>query len=105
MTNNNSYIEKILFSAIEKEKEYAFNNNRVHLIMKGINELSIKTLYEAQRFTPKLVIQYCVSIAASVFLGCIIGNLFDICSTNSILAACTEIEQLSIGFGGFILPI
>lgn len=100
---NNSDLEKILYSAVEKEKEPIFLSNRVDLIMDRVNELSMQTAFEAQRLTPKVAFVYGLSIAASICIGCIIGNLAQI--TTSIQVSSASLDLINIGFSTLVLPI
>lgn len=104
-SSNNSYFEKQLLSAIEKEKEKVFHNNRVNIIMDKVNELSMQTFFEMQRFTPRIALVYGLSMVVTICVGCFIGSLTDISSTVFVTTSNAGINFLDIGFGGFILPI
>lgn len=102
--NNSSLIDNLLSSAINKEKGSVDNNSRVNLIMDRIYDLTVHTSFENQRFTPRVVFVYGLSIAASVLVGCIIGNMVQL-SANSIMAISTSVDIINIGFGSMVLPI
>lgn len=101
--HNNSHLEKIIYSAIEKEKDPVFRSNRVNLIMDKVNELSLQISFENERITPKIAFVYALSIAASICLGCIIGNLAQI--YTSIQVSSTSLDLINVGFSSLILPI
>lgn len=101
--NNNSHLEKILYSAVEREKEPVFLDNRVNVIMDKVNEMSVQTKFETQRLTPKLVFIYGLSIAASVLVGCIIGNVAST-SVNALQASAEYFDLINIGFNSLVLP-
>lgn len=101
--HNNSHLEKIIYSAIEKEKEPIFRSNRVNLIMDKVNEVSLQISFENQQLTPKMAFVYGLSIAASIFLGCVIGNLAQI--YTSIQVSSTSLDLINVGFSSLILPI
>lgn len=95
--DNGWYLEKLLYLAVEKEKETVASAGRVDLIMDKVYELSLQTRLEAQRLSPKLAFLYGLSIAASVLLGCFIGNLADI-SANMLHVYPDSLDLLDIGF-------
>lgn len=101
--SSNSHLEKIISSAIEKEKDPVFRSNRVNLIMDKVNELSLQISFENERITPKIAFVYALSIAASICLGCIIGNLAQI--STSIHSSSTALDLINIGFSSLVLPI
>lgn len=101
--HNNSHLEKIISSAIEKEKDPVFRSNRVNLIMDKVNEVSLQISFENQQLTPKMAFVYGLSIAASIFLGCVIGNLAQI--YTSIQVSSTSLDLINVGFSSLILPI
>lgn len=101
--NNSSHIDNLLSSIINKEKESVGNNRRVNLIMDKINALTMQASFENQRFAPRVAFVYGLSIAASVLVGCIIGNMA--CTSVNTLQVSTEtFDLINIGFNSLVLP-
>jgi len=103
-TYNNSDFEKQLYTAIENEKEMNLQSNRVDIIMDRVTELSLQASFETQRLTLKTAFIYGVSIAASVSIGCIIGNLYEISNAAGSISDSVGVDIMSVGFGAFFLP-
>lgn len=98
---NNSDFEKQLYAAISKEEEGALNNNRVDKIMDKVMELNLQASFETRWLNLKTAFIYGISIAISINIGCIIGNLVEISSVSQSVG----MEFISIGFGGIFLTV
>lgn len=102
---NYSDLEKILYSVIDTEKEPVMHSNRVESIMDKVYDLNTQASFESQRFTLRTAVIYGLSIAASICIGCIIGNMVDLSSVVITSSAQVGVDYINVGFGGFILPI
>jgi len=93
---NNPEFEQILLNAIEKEKEVISPSNRVDQIMDKVMELSLQASYETRWINLKTAFVYGFSIAVSINIGCIIGNLVEISTASQSIG----LDFTSIGFVG-----
>ncbi|MHC1780685.1 MAG: hypothetical protein AB9922_10665 [Bacteroidales bacterium] len=101
----NMICKEIIESAVKNEKEDYVNPGRVDSIMNSVMELSLQASFESQRLNYKTAFIYGVSIAVSICVGCIIGNLFDITSVPGVVNETPGIDFISVGLGGIFLPI
>jgi len=104
ITDSKIYKE-IIESAVNIEKESSGCRDRVDSIMNNVMELSLQASFESQRLNYKTAVIYGVSIAVSICVGCIIGNLLDISSVTGVVSDTPGIDFISVGFGGIFLPI
>lgn len=98
---NNPELEKHILNAIEKEKEIISRSNRVDQIMDKVMELSLQASYETRWMNLKTAFLYGFSIAVSINIGCIIGNLVEISTVSQSIG----LDFISIGFGGIFLTV
>ena len=102
--DKNSYLEKLLYMAVEKEKERVpKESSRVDFIMNEVNELTSQTKIEAQLISPKYAFVYAFSIAASVIIGCIIGNMVSN-PVNALQVSYESFDLINIGLNNNFLP-
>ena len=104
MINSRNYKE-LLESAINKEKEDSAHFGRVDTIMNKVMELNLQASFESQRLSYKTAVIYGVSIAVSICVGCIVGNLLDISSVTGVVNETPGVDFISVGLGGLFLPI
>ncbi len=104
ITDSKIYKE-IIESAVNMEKEDSGYLGRIDSIMNNVVELSLQASFESQRLNYKTAFIYGVSIAVSICVGCIIGNLLDISSVTGVVNEAPGIDFISVGFGGIFLPI
>lgn len=101
--DNSSYLEKLLYMAVEREKEPVSGaNSRVDLIMGRVNELAIQSRFEARSLSPRLAFLYGLSIAATVLIGCFIGNMA--LPANSLQFSYESLDFIHLNFTNFFLP-
>lgn len=98
---NNPELEQQILNAIEKEKEIISPNNRIDQIMDKVMELNLQASYETRWMNLKTVFVYGFSIAVSINIGCIIGNLVEISTVSQSFG----LDFISIGFGGIFLTV
>ncbi|GEM_PF-2365495 len=102
---DSKFYKEIIESAVNKEKEDFDYKGRVDSIMNNVMELSLQASFESQRLNYKTAVIYGVSIAVSICVGCIVGNLLDITSVTGAVNESPGIDFISVGFGGIFLPI
>ena len=98
---NNQDLENLLSNAIDKEKEVIIDNTRVDKIMNKVTEFNLQASFETRWLNLKMAFVYGVSIAISINIGCIIGNLAEITSVSQSVG----MDFISIGFGGIFLTV
>lgn len=102
--DKNLYFEKLLYMAVEKEKQRVpRESSRIDYIMNEVNELINHTKIEAQLITPKFAFVYAISIAASVLIGCIIGNMVSN-PVNALQVSYESFDLINIGLNNNFLP-
>lgn len=98
---SNSEFEKLLMEAVAKEKELIIKNNRVDKIMDKVIEFNLQASFETRWFNLKTAFVYGISVAISINIGCLIGNMVEISSVSQSVG----LDFMSIGFGGIFLTV